>query len=286
MPANDAPPGRLILCATPIGNLGDSSQRLAQTLGRADLILAEDTRRSALLLRALDVDRPLRSYFAGNEVQRSKELEQLLAEGRTIALITDAGTPSISDPGLSAVAAARRAGASVSIVPGPSAVTAALSVSGLPSERFAFEGFLPRKGKERRTRLEALSGEVRTTVLFVSPHHLLEDLEDLAEMASDRPLVVTRELTKAFEEIQWTTVSGALAEWRLRTPQGEFTLVLGGAPSIEMDLGKAAAIVQAEVAAGATISNAVRNVAANTGVSRRLLYDEVLARNRGTSPER
>lgn len=285
MPAKDAPRGSLILCATPIGNLGDSSQRLAETLGQVDLILAEDTRRSAVLLKALGVDRPLRSYFAGNEDQRSRELEQLLAEGKTVALITDAGTPSISDPGLSAVAAARKAGASVSVVPGPSAVTAALAVSGLPSERFAFEGFLPRKGKERRARLDALGGEVRTTVLFVSPHHLLEDLEDLAEIASDRPLVVTRELTKVFEEIQWTSVGVALDEWRARTPQGEFTLVLGGAPSIDMELGTAAAIVQAEVAAGATISNAVRNVAANTGVSRRLLYDEVLARSRGTSPE-
>lgn len=279
-------PGRLILCATPIGNLGDASPRLASSLKEADLILAEDTRRSAVLLNALGVDRPLRSYFAGNEARRSGELERALASGQTVALITDAGTPAISDPGVSAVAAARRAGSAVSVVPGPSALTAALTVSGLPSERFVFEGFLPRKGRERRTRLEALKAEARTAVLFVSPHHLVEDLEDLAQLGLDRLICVARELTKVFEEVQWTTVGEALTEWKHRAPQGEFTLVLGGAPESNFDLDQAAFIAMQEIEAGGTISNVVRNVADETGVSRRLLYEEVLFRTRGTNSER
>lgn len=279
-------PGRLILCATPIGNLGDASPRLASSLKEADLILAEDTRRSAVLMNALGVERPLRSYFAGNEARRSDELERALASGQTVALITDAGTPAISDPGMSAVAAARRVGSAVSVVPGPSALTAAVAVSGLPSERFVFEGFLPRKGRERRTRLEALKTEARTAVLFVSPHHLVEDLEDLAHVGLDRPICVARELTKVFEEIQWTVVGEALTEWRNRAPQGEFTLVLGGAPATVFDLDHAASIVMHEIEAGGTISGVVRKVADETGVSRRMLYDEVLSRTRGTNSER
>jgi 16S rRNA (cytidine1402-2'-O)-methyltransferase len=279
-------PGRLILCATPIGNLGDASSRLANSLKEADLILAEDTRRSAVLLNALGVDRPLRSYFAGNEARRSDELERALASGQTVALITDAGTPAISDPGVSAVAAARRAGSAVSVVPGPSALTAALAVSGLPSERFVFEGFLPRKGRERRARLEALEAEARTAVLFVSPHHLVEDLEDLAQLGLDRPICVARELTKVFEEVQWTTVGEALTEWRSRAPQGEFTLVLAGAPETAFGLDHAAAIAMNDIEAGGKISNVVRNVADETGVSRRLLYEEVLSRTRGTNSAR
>ena len=154
--------GRLILCATPIGNLGDASPRLAETLASADLILAEDTRRSATLLRSLGVKKPLTSYFAGNESKRASLLVDLLEQGKIVALITDAGTPGIADPGVSAVAAAREAGAVVTAVPGPSAVTIAISVSGFPSERFVFEGFLPKKGAERDMRLAALAAETRT----------------------------------------------------------------------------------------------------------------------------
>lgn len=279
-------PGRLTLCATPIGNLADASPRLAQALSEADLILAEDTRRSAVLLKSLDVDRPLRSYFAGNEARRAAELERALVGGQNIALITDAGTPSISDPGISAVAAARRAGATVSVIPGPSAITAALAVSGLPTERFVFEGFLPRKGKEREKRLHDISDEQRTSVLFVSPHHLIEDLEDLASLDAGRPLCVARELSKVFEEVQWTTVGEALTEWKTRAPQGEFTLVLGGAPQSNVDLEMAIVDAMSEIEAGGRLSDVVRNVATRAGVSRRLLYEQVLARSRGTSPER
>ncbi len=276
--------GRLILCATPIGNLSDASPRLAETLGSADLILAEDTRRSSTLLRSLGVNKPLRSYFAGNENRRAVELVDLLKEGKTIALITDAGTPAISDPGVSAVSAAREAGAVITVVPGPSAVTAALSVSGLPSERFVFEGFLPKKGGERDQRLASLATETRTAVLFVAPHQLIDDLNGLASIAPDRPLCVARELTKMFEEIQWSTPAAAAEHWAGREILGEFTLVLGGGNPIEPNLEENVVAVLAEIDKGTQMSEAVRAVAGRSGVPRRTLYEEVLARTRGTSP--
>ena len=275
--------GRLVLCATPIGNLSDASPRLADALGSADLILAEDTRRSATLLRSLGVDKPLRSYFAGNENRRAVELVGLLKEGKNVVLITDAGTPAISDPGVSAVSAAREAGAAITVVPGPSAVTAALSVSGLPSERFVFEGFLPKKGPERDRRLESLATETRTAVLFVAPHQLIDDLTGLASVAPDRPLCIARELTKMFEEIQWSTPAAAADLWAGRERLGEFTLVLGGADPIEPDLEASVVAVLAEIDAGAPMSDAVRTVASRLGVSRRTLYEEVLFRTRETS---
>jgi 16S rRNA (cytidine1402-2'-O)-methyltransferase len=276
--------GRLILCATPIGNLSDASPRLAEALGNADLILAEDTRRSSTLLRSLGIEKPLRSYFAGNENRRAVELIGLLKEGKIIALITDAGTPAISDPGVSAVSAAREAGAAITVVPGPSAVTAALSVSGLPSERFIFEGFLPKKGPERDRRLASLATETRTAVLFVAPHQLIDDLKGLASVAPDRPLCIARELTKMFEEIQWSTPATAAEVWAGREILGEFTLVLGGGDPVEPDLEVSVVAVLAEIDTGVQMSDAVRNVASRSGVSRRALYEEVLARTRGTSP--
>jgi 16S rRNA (cytidine1402-2'-O)-methyltransferase len=276
--------GRLILCATPIGNLGDASPRLAEALASADLILAEDTRRSSTLLRSLGVKKPLRSYFAGNENRRAVELVELLKEGKTIALVTDAGTPAISDPGVSAVSAAREAEAYITVVPGPSAVTAALSVSGLPSERFTFEGFLPKRGPERDERLASLATETRTTVLFVAPHQLIDDLTGLAAVAPNRPLCIARELTKVFEEIQWTNPAAAAEEWAGREILGEFTLVLGGADPIEPDLEVSIVAVLAEMDKGTQMSEAVRTVASRSGVARRTLYQEVLARTRGTSP--
>ena len=276
--------GRLILCATPIGNLSDASPRLAATLASADLILAEDTRRSSTLLRSLGVKKPLRSYFAGNENRRAVELVHLLKEGKTIALVTDAGTPAISDPGVSAVSAAREAGAVITVVPGPSAVTAALAVSGLPSERFVFEGFLPKKGPERDHRLASLATQTLTAVLFVAPHQLVDDLKGLAGVAPDRPLCIARELTKMFEEIQWSTPVAAADEWAEREILGEFTLVLGGGNPIEPDLEENVEAVMIEIDRGTQMSAAVRAVAARSGVPRRTLYEEVLARSRGTIP--
>lgn len=276
-------PGRLILCATPIGNLGDVSARLVETLASADLIYVEDTRRSKVLLDSVKVKQPLRSFFAGNENEKANELTKELEMGKTVVLITDAGTPAIADPGLSAVRAARAAGAPVSVVPGPSALTAALAVSGMPSERFVFEGFLPRKGKERKARLEALTSEERTAVIFVGSAHVLADLEDLAGLAPSRSLCIARELTKAFEEVQWTTCREAFDEWQIRTIKGEFTLVLAGAEPAKPDFEAAVSEVLERLEQGEQMSGAVRSVAQDKGHPRRELYEVVLARTRDTS---
>jgi 16S rRNA (cytidine1402-2'-O)-methyltransferase len=269
-------PGRLILCATPIGNLGDAPPRLANALAEADVIFAEDTRRSGVLLKHLGVKGRLRSYHAGNEKSQAQVLEGLLNGGATVVLITDAGTPAISDPGMTAVAAARRATSAVSLVPGPSAATAALAVSGLPSDRFVFEGFLPRKGRARRDRLNNLVTDLRTAVFFVAPHHFLEDLTDFNKVLGDRKICVARELTKSFEEVWWGTLTEAIAEWAAREPQGEFTVVVAGGTSGPVDIDTAVADVKASMEGGTPMTQAVKEVAAVTGVARRKLYEAVL----------
>lgn len=273
--------GKLILCATPIGNLGDVSARLRTELAGTDVIYAEDTRRAATLLQALEVRTKVRSYFVGNEDRRSEELAVRLEAGETVALITDAGMPSIADPGLSAVLAARRVGAEVTVVPGPSAVTAALAVSGLPAERFVFEGFLPRKGKDRTRRLSQLAAEERTVVLFSAKKRVVDDLADLAEvLGSDRPVVVTRELTKVFEEVWHGTLAEGAKHWADRQPRGEFTLVVGGAVRQPPDVARAVAQAQDAIESGESMTDAVRRIASDTGVGRRDLYQAVL-RSRG-----
>lgn len=273
-------PGRLTLCATPIGNLGDVSERLREVLAAADVVYAEDTRRSGALLSAIGVRAQLRSYFAGNEAERARELLQRLRDGAEVALITDAGMPGISDPGLSAVRAARAAGAEITIVPGASAVTAALAVSGLPSERFVFEGFLPRRGGARVARLVAVAHEERTVVLFSSPHRVAEDLGDLVDtLGPDRVVCVARELTKLHEEVRTGSIGEAAERWRDEpNPRGEFTLVIAGREQAEPDLGGAVSAVEDAVAAGERRSEAVRRVAQEWGVSRNALYELVLER--------
>ncbi|MEA2002358.1 MAG: 16S rRNA (cytidine(1402)-2'-O)-methyltransferase [Actinomycetota bacterium] len=269
--------GNLILCATPIGNLGDTSTRLKTALTAADLIYAEDTRRAATLLQALGVQTKVRSYFLGNEARRSEELAARLESGSTVALITDAGMPSIADPGLSAVQAARAVGAEVTVIPGPSAVTAALAVSGLPAERFVFEGFLPRKGKDRSRRLTQLASEERTAVLFSAKKRVVDDLTDLAAvLGPDRPVVVTRELTKAFEEVWHGTLATAAKHWADEQPRGEFTLVVGGAIHEPPDLESAVTQATNAIESGDSMTDAVRRIASDTGVSRRDLYEAVL----------
>ena len=271
-------PGLLILCATPIGNLGDAPPRLKEAIAVADIVYAEDTRRSSKLLEALGVEQTLRSYFAGNEAARSSELAGHLADGATVVLLTDAGTPSISDPGLSAVHAAITVGAGVTVVPGPSAVTAALAVSGLPSERFVFEGFLPRKGGGRATRLAALATETRTAVLFAAKGKVARDLRDLADvLGADRTVVVVRELTKLHEEVWRGTLGEAALRWsETVAPRGEFTLVLSGAVESEPEPADLLAAVADLEAAGVSRSEAVRQVAGLRGVSRRELYEMVI----------
>jgi 16S rRNA (cytidine1402-2'-O)-methyltransferase len=268
--------GTLFLCATPIGNLGDASDRLKNVLDDVDLIYAEDTRRTAKLLRALDVRTDVRSYFLGNEKQRSVELRNRLEAGEKVALVTDAGMPAIADPGLSAVRAALEVGADVSVIPGPSAATAALAVSGLPAERFVFEGFLPRKGNERSLRLGELATESRTTVLFSAKSRVVADLTDMEEALGERHVVVTRELTKAFEEVWRGSLQEAVEHWSAREPRGEFTLVVEGAKQESADLDRIVAEAVDAIESGESMADAVRRISSESGVSRRELYEAVL----------
>jgi 16S rRNA (cytidine1402-2'-O)-methyltransferase len=279
-------PGTLIICATPIGNLADASTRLAQALAGSDVIYCEDTRRSRILLDSLGVKKQLRSYFIGNEEEGASQLAAELEADQTVALLTDAGVPAISDPGWSAVNAARRAGARVTIVPGPSALTASLAVSGFSTERVVFEGFLPRRGRERQERLNEIAQETRTIVLFVGASHLSEDLEDLAKLEPDRPLCIARELTKKFEEILWLTCAEAVDVFGERKAKGEFTLVLSAVARSAPDIGSGIEAVLDAMARGQSMTAAVRVVAADLGLSRRKLYEVMLAKTRDTTTER
>jgi 16S rRNA (cytidine1402-2'-O)-methyltransferase len=270
--------GRLVICGTPIGNLADASPRLRDELATADLIYAEDTRRAATLLRALEVTGQVRSYFVGNEERRSAELTAHLAAGDTVALITDAGMPAVSDPGLSAVRAAIACDAAVSVVPGPSAVTAAVAISGFAADRFVFEGFLPRKGRSRRSRIAAVAAEERTVVLFSAKTRLAADLADLRDAAgTDRPVVVARELTKLYEEVWRGTLAGATVEFGdAARARGEFTIVIAGAPEAAGDVEEAVAAAIAAIDAGESPSAAVRRLAGEKRIGRRDLYEAVL----------
>jgi len=237
-------PGRLLVVATPIGNLADLSPRAREALASAAIVAAEDTRHTQLLLRAAGVGTPLVSLHEHNETQRVPELLARLAAGEDVALVSDAGTPLLSDPGFELVSRAAQAGFAVHTIPGPSAITAALAVAGLPTHRFCFEGFLPARAAERRTVLAGLAHEARTLVFFEAPHRIAATLADLAEeFGADRPAVVARELTKAHE----TLYRGTLGELRARAQaeenfaRGEITVVVQGAP------GAAAAVDGAEL---------------------------------------
>jgi 16S rRNA (cytidine1402-2'-O)-methyltransferase len=273
--------GALVLCGSPIGNVADASPRLRSTLESADVIAAEDTRR----LRRLASDLGIRvgaevvSYYEANERARVPQLVERMAAGATVALITDAGMPAISDPGYRLVRAAAEAGVPVRAVPGPSSVTTALAVSGLASDRWVFEGFLPRGAGERRTRLHELASERRTIVLLESPRRVERLLAELAEVfGADRPAVLCRELTKTYEEVVRLPLGG-LAAWAAeRDVRGEVTLVVGGAPDPPApDAADLAALVQAREATGLDRKTAMSEVARASGVPRRDVYDAVLA---------
>lgn len=270
--------GRLVICATPIGNLGDVSPRLRETLADADVVFSEDTRRTGKLLQSLGVEAELRSFFLGNEQRRSIEIRSRLEQGETIALVSDAGMPAISDPGVAAVRAARSVGAVVSVIPGPSAVTAAIAVAGLGGDRFVFEGFLPRGGEDRERRIATVAADNRPVVVFSAPSRLVKDLADLAsEAGAERIVVVAREITKLHEEIWAGTLDGAVDRWTNEVqPRGEFTLVIEPRPEEIPDLSMALLTVEAQIAAGERLSNAVRDVATERGVSRRALYEAAL----------
>jgi 16S rRNA (cytidine1402-2'-O)-methyltransferase len=224
--------GRLQVVATPIGNLADLSARAREALIGADVIAAEDTRHTRELLRAIGIAKPLVSLHEHNESQRTPELLARLAAGETIALVSDAGTPLLSDPGLELVQRAARAGFEVHAIPGPSAITSALAVAGLPTDRFCFEGFLPSRERERRTALAALAHEPRTLVFFEAPHRILRTLADMAaEFGAERPAAVARELTKVHETVYRGTLRELLARAQAEDnfKRGEMTLVVHGA---------------------------------------------------------
>ncbi|HET9950470.1 MAG TPA: 16S rRNA (cytidine(1402)-2'-O)-methyltransferase [Candidatus Eisenbacteria bacterium] len=222
--------GTLYLVATPIGNLDDFSPRGQRVLGAVDAIAAEDTRHTGQLLSRFGIRRPLVSYHDHNKERRTPELIERLRAGEAIAIVSDAGSPGISDPAFTLVRAAVEAGLSIVPIPGPSSALCALEISGLPTDRFAFEGFLPRKSGRRRTRIEELRPDPRTLIFFESPHRLRATLADLLAGMGDRPASVSRELTKKFEETRRGPLS-ALVQWaEERSPRGEFVIVVGGLP--------------------------------------------------------
>ncbi len=272
--------GLLVLAATPIGRVADASPRLATELARADVVAAEDTRRLRRLVTELGVEVAGRvvSYFDGNEAGRTGGLLESLVAGQRVLLVTDAGMPSVSDPGYRLVAAAVAAGVRVTAVPGPSAVLTAVAVSGLPVDRFCFEGFLPRKQGERARRLAELADEPRTMVFFEAPHRTEAALAAMAQAwGGDRAAAVCRELTKTHEEV----VRGGLAElaaWAADGVRGEVTLVVSGRTGpavVPSGPAEVAALVADEEAAGVPRKEAIRTVAQRTGLPKREVYDAV-----------
>ncbi len=268
----------IILAATPIGNLGDASRRLIEVLENAEVVAAEDTRTTAKLLRALQIEnRPqLVALHDHNEKHKAAELAALAAV-QDVVVVSDAGMPAVSDPGYGLVAEAVAQGVTVTAIPGPSAVLMALAISGLPTDRFTFEGFLPRKPGERRSALAALAGERRTMVFFESPARLASSLGDVgAVFGAQRRIAVCRELTKLYEEVRRGTAA-ELAEWAERGVKGEIVLVVEGAAPVAVSVEDAAAQVQALVASGIRLKDACAEVAAATGLSSRELYQQALA---------
>jgi len=271
--------GVLVLAGTPIGRVDDAPPRLAAELARADVIAAEDTRRLRRLVGELGIEPAGRvvSYFEGNEQSRTPQLLDALEAGERVVLVTDAGMPSVSDPGYRLVAAAVEAGVAVTSVPGPSAVLTALAVSGLPVDRFCFEGFLPRKTGERSRRLDALAAEPRTMVFFEAPHRTAAALEAMAAaFGADRPGAVCRELTKTHEEVRRDGL-GELAAWAAEGVRGEVTIVVAGAPeqppTTEPDTLRS--LVAAEEESGVPRKQAIAEVARRAGVPKRVVYDLV-----------
>jgi 16S rRNA (cytidine1402-2'-O)-methyltransferase len=272
--------GRLVLAGTPIGDVSDASARLGRVLAEADVVAAEDTRRLRRLTSELGIQLGGRvvSYFEGNERERTPELLTALTDGQTVVVVTDAGMPSVSDPGYRLVAAAIEAGVDITAVPGPSAVLTALALSGLPVDRFTFEGFLPRKPGERGRRLGELAEEPRTMVFFEAPHRLTASLEAMAEaFGADRRTAVCRELTKTYEEVKRGPLD-ELVTWSKDGVRGEITIVVAGADPHKIvtpeDLARE---VAKDEEAGTHRKQAIADVAKRFNVPKRTVYDAVLA---------
>lgn len=268
----------LILVATPIGNLGDLAPRAIQGLRSAGLVCCEDTRRSGMLLHNLGIDAKLLRVDEHTEVQSIKRVLDVLMNGQDVCLVTDAGSPGISDPGSRLVAAVIDAGYDVSAVPGPTALVMALTISGLSTDRFVFDGFLPRRGGDRTARLEEVARQTRTTVLYEAPHRLLRTLEDLTiHCGGDRRIAVARELTKLHEETWRGTLAEANIHFTAHEPQGEFVIVIAGAPAAlpatEVDVDRA---LVNRLADGCSTRDAATQVADLLGISKKVAYERAL----------
>lgn len=276
--------GILYLCATPIGNLQDMTFRVLETLKGVDLIAAEDTRNSVKLLNHFEIKTPMTSYHEFNKYEKAETLIAQLKSGKDIALITDAGTPAISDPGEVLVKRAKEEGITVTSLPGACAAITALTLSGLPTRRFVFEGFLPAEKKERRAVLESLKEEERTVILYEAPHHLKGTLRELLENLGDRKITLCRELTKKYEEAPAMNLSEAVSLYEEKEPKGEYVLVISGADPNEkkeaqirkfeeMTVGEH---MQMYLDEGLDKKEAMKKVAADRGVSKRDIYKELL----------
>lgn len=279
--------GTLYLCATPIGNLEDITYRVLRTLKEVDLIAAEDTRNSIKLLNHFDIHTPMTSYHEFNKIEKAYQLVAKLKEGQNIALITDAGTPGISDPGEEIVRICYEEGVPVTSLPGAAACITALTMSGRPTRRFAFEAFLPREKKERAAVLEELKGETRTMIIYEAPHHLVKTITELYEALGDRQLTVCRELTKKHEEKLQTTFSSFLAYCETNEPRGEYVLIICGKSRDEITKEKQssweAMTIEEHMAhyesQGIDHKEAMKLVAKDRGVSKRDIYQALLEEN-------
>lgn len=272
--------GMLYLCATPIGNLGDMTPRVVETLRQVDVIAAEDTRNSIKLLNHFEINTPMTSYHEYNKVEKAQQLIAKMQEGQDVALITDAGTPAISDPGEVLVAMCHEAGIKVTSLPGPAACITALTLSGLSTRRFCFEGFLPADKKEKALVLGELKEESRTIILYEAPHHLVKTLEELYEMFGNRRITLCRELTKKFETVLPTTLEEALTKYENEEPRGEYVLVIEGKSFEqkkeeaiktweEMTIEEHMAHYEAQ---GMDYKTAMKQVAKDRGVGKREIY--------------
>ena len=276
--------GKLYLCATPIGNLEDITYRVLCTLREVDLIAAEDTRNSIKLLNHFEIKTPMTSYHEYNKIEKAYQLVDKLREGKNIALITDAGTPGISDPGEELVRICHEEGIEVTSLPGPAACITALTMSGLPTRRFAFEAFLPREKKERAAVLEQLRDETRTMIFYEAPHHLGKTLEELYEALGNREMAICRELTKRYEEVMSISMEEALAYYKENEPRGEYVLVVQGKSFEELkkekqqsweslSLTEHMAVYEEQ---GIDRKEAMKLVAKDRGISKREVYQGLL----------
>ncbi len=274
--------GKLFLVGTPIGNMEDITLRALRVLREADLVAAEDTRRARKLLSRYDIHVAVASYHAHNEREKAEAIAGEVEAGRKVALVSDAGMPGVADPGFRVVEECARRGLKVEVVPGPSSLTASLALSGMPLRSFRYDGFVPRKRGERRSRLSDLLREGEALVFYEAPHRLLETLKDLAELAPQRRVVVARELTKLHEEVLRGTASQVLEEFAQREPRGEFVIIVGpGGEGEAPPLPELAGEVGALVAEGLPAREAVRAVALRRGVSQRQVYGAWLERKDG-----